>query len=306
MAFHQDAGGFVGARERTLIEEVQFRSRRTNLFIRRKRVIHRVIEHESIIGLGSVDQRACFRIIYVILEIIHPASSGHRGDRTHTGFVHDGPLDVFQVIIRQTVDGQFDFGEITDQHQVFEQVSRIFTRDKITFVVGLHDAVVVKLGQDAVRHEDAGPVGAHGRFGPHRSHDRILVHVFASDHERNAFGTVGDDVHTRCALIHRKKDLEIIGIAVCSGKGGHRLAVLVHGLRHGISLRVSGCTENRHVDVLDTGRVGEITKRTRIGLEHRDFRLHRDGHEPGGLDVLLDLDGFILGLGAGNQAKQER
>ena len=72
-------------------------------------------------------------------------------------------MDVGQVR-NSGIDGKLDLGEVTHQHQVFEQVRSAIAGEVVTLLIRLHDTVVIQLGQDAVRHDDTGPVSADWRF----------------------------------------------------------------------------------------------------------------------------------------------
>ena len=109
------------------------------------------------------------------------------------------------------------------------------------------------------------------------------------------------------ALVHRKQNLEIIGLTIYGRILRQWIAGSIHRLRQGVGLGIAGSTEHRHADVLDARGVGEIAERPgAVGLEQRNLRLHRDGYETGGLDILPGLNGLKLRQVTGNQAKQER
>ena len=114
-------------------------------------------------------------------------------------------------------------------------------------------------------------------------------------------------MHMRFAFIHRKENLEIVLVAIGGRILRKRISLSIHRLGQSVGLGITGGTEYRHANVLDARGVGKIANCPgAVGLEQRNLRLHRDGHETGGLDVLPGLDGLKLRLVAGNQAKQER
>ena len=312
--FHEDTGR-MGIRCGTLEDETRTGERSRNLFRSRDCLgFHRpfiergnriVVEHVTVIDLTSVDHPAGGRIKRVILVIIHIGTRSHRSDGAIGRSPDDCPGNVIQVC---RFAGQFHFGKIAHQDDFLEQMGGLFTRNEVAIVIRLHDTVGAHLGEDAVGHDDAGPVGARFALGPHRRHDAFLG-LF---HEGNCLRAVGDDVHMSFTFIHGKENLEIEGPVIHVGiRTGSLIRSRRNRLGQGVCLGIAGVAEHSNIHVLDAGFIGPIADILIVGAGAQlkldgNLHLHRDRHETG-LRDLSGLGGFeIYLLAAGDQAQQER